>query len=296
MDKQSVKGNILLLITAVIWGLAFVAQRVGGELMGAFAFNSIRFALGGLSLIPLVIYFHKKTSDSPLLKGLMEVLPYGAITGSVLFIAASLQQYGIIYTSVGNTAFITGFYIILVPFLGIFLKHKISGKIWVAALIAVAGLYLLTINEGFAINYGDYFQLAGAVFWSIHILSIDYFVKKFDALKISMIQFLTCSLLSGIVAIITEETTMQMVMDTRWPILYGGLMSVGVAYTLQVVGQRYAKPSHAALILSLETVFGALGAAILLGEILSVKGYVGASLMFVGIILSQINFPKKRLN
>jgi drug/metabolite transporter (DMT)-like permease len=275
--------------------LAFVAQRVGGELMGAFAFNSIRFALGGLSLIPLVIYFHKKSSDSPLVKGLMEVLPYGAIAGSVLFIAASLQQYGIIYTSVGNTAFITGFYIILVPFFGIFLKHKISGKIWVSALIAVAGLYLLTIKEGFEINYGDYFQLAGAVFWSIHILSIDFFIKKFDALKISMVQFLTCSLLSGIVALLAEETTIQMVIDTRWPILYGGLMSVGVAYTLQVVGQRYAKPSNAALILSLETVFGALGAAILLGEILSIKGYIGASMMLAGMILSQIKISQKTI-
>ena len=166
----------------------------------------------------------------------------------------------------------------------------------VSALIAVSGLYLLTIKEGFSINYGDYFQLAGAVFWSIHILSIDYFVKRFDALKISMIQFLTCSLFSGIVAIMAEEKTIQMVLDTRWPILYGGLMWVGVAYTLQVVGQRYAKPSSAALILSLETVFGALGATLLLGEILSVRGYVGASLMFAGMILSQINIPQKRLS
>jgi drug/metabolite transporter (DMT)-like permease len=290
MEKKSLKGNVILLTTAIIWGLAFVAQRVGGELMGAFAFNSIRFTLGGVSLLPLLIIFHRKGSKQPLYESVKEVLPNGIFAGSVLFIAASLQQVGIIYTTVGNTAFITGLYIILVPLFGIFLKHKITRQTWISGLIAVIGLYFLTIKQGFSVNSGDYFQLAGAFFWAIHILSIDYFVKKYDAIKIATIQFFTCAALSGIVSIVFEETTLQMIYDARWPIFYGGIMSVGVAYTLQVVGQKYAKPSHAAIILSLETVFGALGAAILLGEILSVQGYFGAVLMFAGMILSQVKF------
>ncbi len=295
MDKKSLKGNVLLMTTAIIWGLAFVAQRVGGELMGAFSFNSIRFALGGISLIPLVIIFHKKAYDIPVIKGIKEVIPAGILMGSVLFFAASLQQFGIIYTTVGNTAFITGLYIILVPFLGLFFKQRVNRQTWIAGMIAVVGLYFLSINKGFSIKFGDYFQLAGAFFWASHILLIDHFSKKYDAIKLSMVQFLSCAVLSAIVAVFAEVTTLQMVFDARVPLLYGGLMSVGVAYTLQVVGQKYAKASHAAIILSLESVYGAIGAAIILGEVLSIRGYFGAALMLAGMLLSQIRFKSTQI-
>lgn len=293
MRKTAIKGEWLLLTTAVVWGFAFVAQRLGGESMGTFAFNSIRFALGGLSLLPLVMWFHPKGSGH-WTRSVVRALPSGVLAGTVLFIAASLQQYGIMYTTVGNTAFITGFYIILVPFFGMAIGHRVTVRTWVSAGIAVTGLYLLTVQSGFRINTGDIYQLAGALFWSFHILMIDRFVRRHDALKVAMVQFFTCALLSGIAAVTLERTTWQMVLDTRWPIFYGGLMSVGVAYTLQAIGQRSAKPSSAALILSLETVFGALGAALLLGEVLSLRGYAGAALMFSGTVLSQVNRATKR--
>lgn len=290
--KDKWKGNLLLLLTAIIWGLAFVAQRMGGELMGAFAFNSIRFALGGISLIPLMVYFHRKNNKTPLMKSLKLTIPSGIMAGSILFIAASLQQVGIMYTTVVNTAFITGLYIILVPLLGLFIKEKVNSITWISSVIAVIGLYILSVQEGFVINSGDFIQLAGSVFWAIHILYIDNIVKKYDAIKISMIQFLSCSILSGIVSMFVEKTTFEMIYATIIPIFYGGIMSVGVAYTLQVIGQKYAKPSHVAIILSLEVVFGAIGAAIIIGEILTLRSYLGATLMLIGMLLSQLDFKK----
>lgn len=294
MKNDILKGNIILLIAAIIWGLAFVAQRIGGEVLGAFAFNSIRFALGGLSLIPLVIYFHKKNNaDISLLESLKATAKAGILAGSVLFFGASLQQVGIMYTTVTNTAFITGLYIILVSILGLFVKQKVSAMTWIACTISVIGLYFLSVKEGFTINSGDIIQLIGACFWATHILLIDYFIKKYEAIKISMIQFFSCSILSGITSIIFEKTTPDMINSAMIPILYGGIMSVGIAYTLQVVGQKFTKPSHAAIILSLEVLFGAIGSAIILGEVLDIRGYFGALLMLSGMLLSQIRFPKK---
>ncbi len=291
--NAKLKGNLLLLLTSIIWGLAFVAQRMGGELMGAFAFNSIRFGLGGISLIPLMIYFHKKNNKTSIINALKKTAPSGILAGSILFIAASLQQIGIMYTSVVNTAFITGLYIILVPLLGLFINQRVANITWISSIIAVIGLYILSVQEGFIINSGDYIQLIAAVFWAAHILFIDHLVKKYDAMKISMIQFLSCSVLSGIVSILFEITTIEMIYATIVPIFYGGFMSVGIAYTLQVIGQKFAKPSHVAIILSLEVVFGAIGAAIILGEILTPRSYFGATLMLLGMLLSQVNMPQK---
>ncbi|BEP28540.1 DMT family transporter [Helicovermis profundi] len=293
MNKNRIKGNILLFITSIIWGLAFVAQRLGGEVIGAYSFNGIRFFLGALSLIPLIIYFDKKNNNLAF-SGIKKIIPSGILLGFILFIASALQQIGIMYTSVGNTAFITGLYIVLVPLIGILFRHKATKQTWISSVIAMIGLYFLSISKGFSINYGDLLELIGAFFWATHILSIDYFVKKYDALKLSMIQFFSCSIFSAVSAILFENTTTTMIYNAFIPILYGGLMSVGVAYTLQVVGQKYAKPSHAALILSLETVFGAIGAAIILSEKLTTRGYFGASLMFVGMIFSQIKLKNTK--
>lgn len=291
--NDKLKGNLLLLLASIIWGLSFVAQRMGGEVIGAFAFNSIRFALGGISLIPLVIHFHNKNNESSLINSLKKTIPSGIIAGGILFVAASLQQIAIMYTSVVNTAFITGLYIILVPILGLFVKEKVNNITWLSSIVAVIGLYILSIQGNFSINIGDSLLLIGAVFWAIHILFIDKLVKQYDAMKISMIQFFSCSLLSGIASLFFEDTSMQMVQAATIPILYGGIMSVGIAYTLQVVGQKYAKPSHAAIILSLEVVFGAIGSAIILREILTARSYIGAALMLVGMLLSQVNIPEK---
>jgi drug/metabolite transporter (DMT)-like permease len=259
------------------------------QYVGAFTFNGVRFALGSISLIPLLIYFNKKkTAEQAEEATSASALVPGIIAGSILFLAASLQQIGLAYTSAGKAAFITGLYIVLVPLFGIFLKHRIKLSTWAGVALAVVGLYFLSVNEDFSIEKGDFLEIIGAFFWACHILAIDYFTKKVDALKLSFVQFVSCAVLSMAVAFIFEDISISGLKQALIPILYGGLFSVGIAYTLQVVGQKHAKPSHAAIILSMEAVFAALGGALLLSENLGGRGYVGCALMFAGMILTQV--------
>lgn len=294
MSKRVI-ANILLMITAAIWGFGFVAQRIGAQFVGAFTFNGIRFALGALSLLPLIYVLDKKNAhkvrEKITFKG--SILP-GMIIGSVLFIASTFQQVGMKYTTAGNGGFITGLYMVFVPLFGIFLKQKIGKNAWAGVFLAVIGLYLLSVNDDFTISYGDLLVLISAVFWAIHILSIDKFAKEIDSLKLSSLQFATCSVLSLASAFIFETVTLDGLSGSMIPLLYGGLLSVGVAYTLQVVAQKDAKPSHAAIILSTEAVFGAVGGALLLSETMSMRGAIGCALILAGIVLSQLNFTPKR--
>jgi drug/metabolite transporter (DMT)-like permease len=309
MKNKELKASLLLLLAAAIWGFAFVAQRVGMRYVGAFTFNGVRFALGSISLIPLLIYFKKRTkaeidpndtdegtnsneNKTGDLK-LFDIIKSGALVGCVLFSAASLQQIGLAETTAGKAAFITGFYIVLVPFFGIFLKHSIHRSTWIAAGFALIGLYLLSVTKDFTISRGDLFELAGAFMWAIHILLIDKYSQKIDPIKLSFIQFATCSILSMTVAIGFESITLVGLSQALIPILYGGIASVGIAYTLQVVGQKNAKPSHAAIILSMESVFASIGGILMLGEIMGVKGYMGCALMLTGMLLSQLGSFKK---
>ncbi len=287
MKEQTLKSNLLLLLTASIWGLAFVAQRIGAQYIGSFAFNGVRFALGSVSLIPLLILSNNKL-ESKLHQKPGKVFAAGIIAGSVLFIASSLQQIGLVETSAGKAAFITGLYIVIVPLLGVFLKHRIPVFTWIGVFVATIGLYFLSITEDLSIVRGDLLELIGAFFWAAHILLIDYFVKKVDLLKLSVLQFLTCSILSMAVAFFTETITLAALHQAMIPILYGGIFSVGIAYTLQAVGQKHAKPSHSAIILSLEAVFASLGGLIILKENLGLRGYMGCLLMLAGMLLSQI--------
>lgn len=299
LNNKRLGANMLLLLTAAIWGFAFVAQRVVTGAIGAFSFNGIRFGLGSLSLIPLIIYFERKKKLNGNDKQTNEVnykkriLP-GILVGTILYAGSALQQVGIIYTTAGKASFITGLYMVLVPIIGLFLGHKIGKSSWIGVGLAVIGLYLLSVNGDFSIGYGDLLEVIGAVFWAIHILSIDYFSDKIEPLKLSCIQFATCSVLSLITALIFEQITITGISNAIIPILYGGLLSVGVAYTLQVVAQKNAKPSHAAIILSMESVFGAIGGAIILGETMSTKGYIGCILILAGILLSQITPSSKQ--
>ena len=215
-------------------------------------------------------------------------MPAGIIGGCILFFGASLQQIGLLYTTAGKAGFITGLYIVLVPIFGIFLKHKIKFNTWIGVALAVTGLYFLSVNENFFISKGDIFQMAGAFFWAAHILVIDYFIRKVDALKLSFIQFVTCSVLSLTVGVIFEKITLQGLYQAIIPILYGGICSVGVAYTLQVIGQKHAKPAHAAIILSMESVFASIGGLIILNEKLGTRGYLGCALMLSGMLISQL--------
>lgn len=299
MNNRRLVANSLLILTAAIWGFAFVAQRVGAQYVGAFTFNGIRFALGALSLIPLIIFLDKrkeKSEDATEKPSLKSTLIPGIVVGLILYTGATLQQVGLNYTTVGNASFITGLYMVFVPIIGIFLKHKIGKNSWVGVILAIIGLYLLSINENFSISYGDLLEVIGAVFWAVHILAIDNFTKRIDPLKLSFMQFATCSILSLITAFLFEDITMSGISSALIPILYGGLLSVGIAYTLQVVAQKNAKPSHAAIILSMESVFGAIGGAIILGESMSGRGYLGCALILAGILVSQINFsPEKAI-
>ena len=293
MNKQELKSSLLLLLAAAIWGFAFVAQRVGAKYLGSFTFNGLRFALGSISLIPLIIYFSKNPNeDSKDDKHWNSAIPAGIIAGCVLFCAASLQQVGIIYTSAGKAGFITGLYIVLVPIFGIALKQRTNLNTWSGAVLAVIGLYLLSVNENFTISKGDLLEIAGAVFWAIHILVIDHFTRKVDALKLSFVQFAACSILSLTAALIFEKITLTGISQALIPVLYGGICSVGIAYTLQVVGQKHAKPSHAAIVLSMESVFASIGGLIILHENLGIRGYIGCALMLSGMLISQFRSIK----
>lgn len=289
MNRKELESNILLLITATIWGFAFVAQRVGAEYVGAFTFNGIRFALGALSLIPFL--FFKRQVENKATKNHTPFLG-GIIAGCLLFTASSLQQIGLAETTAGKAAFITGFYIVIVPFLGIFLKHRINLFNWFGAFLAIIGLYLLSVTESLAISRGDFLELIGAILFSFHILVIDHFTKKIDALKLSFVQFLTCSFLSIAAALMYEKTTLNSLSMVIIPILYGGLGSVGIAYTLQTFGQKHTKASHAAIILSLESVFAAIGGSIILKEAMGVRGYTGCALMLGGMLISQFRYKE----
>ena len=297
MVTKEIKSVFILLLTAAIWGFAFVAQRVGMGFLGAFTFNGIRFALGSISLLPVIYFFDKKfkseNSAERVDADIKTTIKSGVIAGCILYIAASLQQVGLIYTTAAKAGFITSLYIVLVPILGIFLKQKTHSTTWLGAITAAVGLYFLSINEGFTIEFGDLLQVIGALFWAVHIQVIDKFVKNVDAIKLSSTQFATCSVLSLITAFIFEDISMSGVVSAIVPLLYGGVMSAGVAYTLQAVGQRYAKPSHAAIALSMEAVFAAIGGILILDETMSLRGYLGCALMLAGMLISQAENIKK---
>lgn len=286
---MQIRATIILLTTAAIWGLAFVAQRMGMEYIGPFTFNGIRFALGGFSLVPLIWFFNRYPQAPATQTTSLSVSRMGLLAGLILFLAASLQQVGIVYTTAGKAAFVTCLYIVMVPLTGLFLKQRVALSTWSGCLLAVTGLYFLCVKEDFSIGYGDFLVLLSALFWTAHILLIDNISRKVDTLRLASIQFAVCSLLSLITALLTESIAWDSVLRAGVPILYGGLGSVGIAYTLQIIGQKNVSPAHAALILSMETVFAAIGGFFILGEILGQRELIGATLMLGGMLLSQLS-------
>jgi drug/metabolite transporter (DMT)-like permease len=296
MNLKILKNDALLLLTAAIWGLAFVAQRVGMRTLGPFAFNGVRFALGSISLLPLIVARNRREKRmhpgsprgggftlAPLTAFLLTLL-----TGTVLFAAASLQQVGIVYTTAGKSGFITGLYVVLVPLSGLIWGPRPGWGRWLGAVLAVTGLYFLTITEAFTINRGDFLVLVGALFWTAHVQLLGWLAPRTDALRLACLQFVVCAVFSLITAFILETVTLTAVLATAWPILYGGLGSVGIAYTLQVIAQREAHPTHAAIILSLEGVFAVLGGWLFIAETLSARGLLGCALMLAGMISAQV--------
>jgi len=296
MKSQAIRADLLMLLAAAIWGFAFVAQREGMETMGPFLFNTARFFIGTVFLLPIVWYLSKKKKISTGKETSTKKLwVAGTVAGLFLFTASSFQQVGIQYTTAGKAGFITGLYIFFVPLIGIFLGQRTGSGTWLGAFIAVIGLYLLSINEDFSIARGDLLQLICAVFFAAHVLVIGYVAKRMDPLKLSLIQYLVSGVLSFFIAIAIEVITWQMIVDTAIPLLYAGIMSIGVGYTLQVVAQQHAKSSHAAIILGLEGAFAVLGGWLILDENLSTRGLIGCVLMLSGMFLSQL-LPRLRFN
>jgi len=289
MHSRHLKADGLLLLTAIIWGAAFVAQRLGMEHIGPFTFNGVRFALGALALQPLIWRMQKARSGPGASSG--RIIRCGLLAGCVLFAGAALQQVGIIYTTAGKAGFITGLYVVMVPLFGLLLGQRAGAGTWIGALAAAAGLYLLSVNENFSIAFGDLLELIGAVFWAGHVLVIGRLspgMDATDAVKLAAAQFTVCAGLSMGAGVLFESITWAGVSAAAVPILYGGLMSVGVAYTLQVVAQRDADPAHAAIILSLEAVFAAVTGYFVLGEVLALRALIGCGLMLGGMLLSQL--------
>jgi drug/metabolite transporter (DMT)-like permease len=292
MKPGAVKADLLLLLTAAIWGLAFVAQRVGMDYVGPFTYNAVRFAVGSLSLLPLILLSRKKEQQArpELTSGNgRTALVGGGIAGLVLFAGASLQQAGLVHTGAGKAGFITGLYVVMVPLLGLFWKQRPTPGTWLGALLAAVGLYFLSVTEQFTISFGDLLVLLSACFWAGHVLIIGWLSPKTDSLKLAAVQFAVCSLLSLAVAAGLETMSLAAIWRAAMPILYGGLFSVGIAYTLQVVAQKDAHPAHAAILLSLEGVFAAIGGWLLLGELLSPRSLLGCALMLCGMLLSELS-------
>lgn len=297
MKKNSPKSIFTLFLAAIIWGIAFVAQADAAETgIGAFTFNGTRFLLGAAALIPVILIFEREKLTKSMLKTI--VFP-ACITGIILFIASSMQQVGIELTgSASKSSFITGLYMVLVPiFAFVFLKRKISWSVWLGAIVALVGLYLLSIKQGETLEPGDALLLIATIFWASHILTVDKFIVNASPLKFSCVQMFVCGTLGVICALLFETWNWQAMADSTISILYTGLMSSGVAYTCQLIGQKGTTPTVSTMILCTEAVFGALAGVILNGEILSLRMAIGCVMMFAGIILAQIEIgpkPQKR--
>lgn len=281
-------ANSLLLITAAIWGLGFVAQVVGMNYLSPFAFIGARFLLGAASLLPLVIFFYYRNWLPQ--SSLRTVCIGSLVLGIILFAAGSLQQVGIVYSNASNAGFITGLYMVLVPIIGLALKLRPGLNAWIGTLLAVIGLFLLSVKADFTMGYGDTLLLIGAVGWALHILAIDHYASRAAPLLLALGQFIVCGALAVGVSVVWETTTWEQLSAATNVLIYAGVITVGVAYTLQVIAQERADPTHAAIILSLEAVFGALGGYLFLQEQLTPRELWGCTLMLVGMLVSQVSW------
>jgi drug/metabolite transporter (DMT)-like permease len=290
MKKKQLGNSLLLLLTATIWGSAFVAQSVGMEHVGPFTFTFSRSIIGGMVLLPCILLLGKWK------KGFATKVEWigGICCGIALCVASNFQQVGMQYTTVGKAGFITALYVVLVPIFGIFMKKRVSLLIWGCVAVSVAGLYLLCMPAGaFVLAFGDLLVLLCAVLFSVHILVIDHFSPKGDGVVISCIQFFTCGILSGIPMLFFEHPSVGSMLDAKWSILYAGVLSSGVAYTLQVVAQKNVNPTVASLIMCLESVVAVLAGWIILGQGMSSREVWGCLLMFAAIVVAQLPVPEK---
>ena len=304
---KKIGNSLLLLLTAVIWGVAFVAQSKGMEYVGGFTFNSVRSLIGGVVLIPCIFlirtwrarekgedaqrdaHAQSPAAGNPAAQDRKTLLKGGICCGILLCVASNLQQQGIKYTTVGKAGFITALYIVLVPILGLIFHKKVGKLVWIGVLFAVSGLYFLCISEQFTVGRGDFLVFLCALVFSVHILVIDHFAPMVDCVAMSCIQFFICGILSGVPMLLFEQVSWEGLKGAAVPILYAGILSCGVAYTLQIIGQKNVNPTVASMILSLESAVAVLAGWVLLPEQrLSGREMLGCVLMFTAVILSQL--------
>lgn len=294
MNKFVLRQSLLLFLTAVIWGIAFVAQSAGMEYVGPFTYNGARCILGGLVLLPCIVLLdgiqggRRIQDDKNKVKKGKAMLTGGLCCGIILFAASNFQQVGIQYTSVGKAGFITAMYILLVPVMGLFVHKKVGAKVWIGVAFAVCGLYLLCMTNGIRLEKGDTLVLICAFIFALHILVIDHFSPKVDGVRMSCIQFWVCGVLSLICSFLFEKPDLKNILAAWQPVCYGGIMSCGVAYTLQIVGQKGMNPTVASLILSLESVVSVVAGFLILHQTMSRRELLGCCLMVVAIVLAQL--------
>lgn len=283
MTRQSLRADLLMLLIALIWGSTFVAQRMSIDSVGPFFYSASRFILGALVLLPLMYFRGKKKNRTS-----NNLWRDGALLGLVIAIGINLQQVGLQFTTVANAGFITGLYVVIVPIIGLFLHHKMHKATWLGVFLAVVGMYFLSVQGDFTVLKGDWFQLVGAIAWSAHVLLLSVLSHRHDPIRLSIVQFFVCGVLCLILSIVFERISDQNIVQAIPAILYGGLLSVGLGYTLQVFAQRNAIPSHAAIIFSMEAVFAALAAWLILDETISKRAILGCILMLVGMLIAQL--------
>ncbi len=301
--KKSLKGNLLLAVASLIWGTAFVAQSLGMEYIGPFTFMTARSLVGTLSLLPVIALqnrYKKKrglsTKSSPADKKVL--IKAGIVCGLILTLASNLQQYALQYATAGKTGFLTALYILLVPVSGYFMGKKPPTVLWLSIGVATVGLYLLSVTSKFTIDPADLIIIASAFIFTAHILAVDHFASKVAGVQLSALQFLVAGLVSAVPMFIFEQPQWANIIKSALPILYAGVMSSGIAYTLQILGQRLTTPTMASLIMSAESVFALLGGMLILGESFTGREAVGAALLLAAIISAQLvqSHPKGMLN
>lgn len=298
VKKGKQAGALMLLVASVIWGSTFVAQAMGMDHIGPFTFQALRSLIGSLALLPVILVFDrvkaKKGHQKPGKQHTKDLLIGGSLCGLTLFVAINLQQFGLLYTTPGKAGFLTALYILIVPIYGLFLGHKARSSLWLSVAIAAVGLYLLSVTEQFTISIGDLLLIACAFAFAVQILLADHFVMKVSGVKLCAVQFLVCGLLSLIAMFIFEKPTMSGILAAAGPLLYAGVLSSGVAYTLQILAQRTTPPAIASLLMSLEAVFAVITGIIILGQVPSTREIIGSALMFIAIVYAQqTSLPKE---
>ncbi len=290
MKQSRQAGSLMLLVAAVIWGSAFVAQSLGMDHVQPFTFQAVRSLLGALALLPVILLFdwrRKKKRGAAARQPLWPLVKGGLLCGAVLFVAINLQQFGLVDNTAGKAGFLTALYILIVPVYGLFLGHRPGALLWVSVVIAAVGLYLLSVTEAFTISRGDVLLILCAFAFALQIMLVDHFVGRVNGMKLCTAQFLVCGLLSLLAMFMFEQPSARGILGAAGPLLYAGVLSSGVAYTLQILAQRTTPPAIASLLMSLEAVFAVITGMLVLGEVPSLREVLGSLLMFAAILLAQ---------